>query len=157
MANYKLGGSSVDLLNRRELADELDKQTADWFQERARGLTTALFSTVGTISAGSVLLPSSSEQPIGPRQGFAWSVQRISVQGIGGTDTIKIYKGTQNDARFIDQLTVTKPAIYPGSKGLVLRAGDTLIFSGASLSLTADVSVNGETIELPELDLYKVL
>lgn len=158
MANYTLGaGESVDLLNRNELAEELDKQTKDWYQERARGLTTATFNTVGNIVAGSILLPLSSEPVVGPRPGFAWSVQRISCQGLAATDTVKIYKGVANDVRFIDQLTPSRLTVYPGSKGLILRAGDNLIFTGSTLSLTGFVSINGEVIEVPELDLYKVL
>lgn len=158
MANYKLGaGTSVDLLNRKELSEELDKQTRDWYQERARGLTTTTFNSVQTVASSAVSIPSNSEPIIGPRPGFAWAVQRIAVQGLTTNDIIKVYKNIVTDVRFVDQMTFTKNAIYPGSKGLLLHGGDKLIFVGASLTATGDISVNGETIELPELDLYKIL
>jgi hypothetical protein len=158
MPKYKLSaGSTVDILNKEELADQLDVYTRNWYQEKARGMTTAGFETVGTISAGTISLPSNLEKPIGPHPGFAWALQRVSVQGIAGSDSIKIYKNAVNDIRFLAQMTAGAPTYSPGASDIILRGGDHLLFTGASLSLMGDVSINGEAIEVPELDLYKLL
>lgn len=157
MALYKLSaGSEIDVLNKKELGEQLDVYTRNWYQEKARGMTTAGFEGVATIAAGAVTIPGNRDKPIGPHPGFAWALQRACAQGLASTDTIKIYKNAVNDIRFLGQMTGSAPVYSPGSVGVILRGGDRLIFTGSSLSLTGDVSINGEAVELPELDLYKL-
>lgn len=158
MAKTKLGaGQVVDTLTQGELDASLDRQTRDWFQEQARGFSTARFASIGTVDSTDVTVPQSGAEPIGPDTGFAWTVQRLSVVNLGDGDVLRIYRNSVTDFNFIDQVTDTAPSVHFGSKGLVLRAEERLILVGTGLAATGDVIVNGEAIEVAELDLYKIL
>ena len=159
MALHKITpNGQINVLNKDELREALDKQTIDWFQEQARGLTTARFDGQGLISAGAVTIPAvGSPNRMGPKMGFAWTVQRISVFGLATNDSLNIYRGSITPHNFIGTITAASPEFHVGSKGLILRADENLVLTGSSLSATGDIVVNGEAIEVPETDLFKLL
>jgi len=84
----KLGGH-IDILNRDELENALEKQTFALLAQ-ARGVKHFFFSAPGTVSAGGVTIPgpnpnviSQNQQPIlGPEDGFIWAVQRLTIDGL---------------------------------------------------------------------------
>lgn len=159
MAWFKLkANESVDLLNSAELdaslSNHLNETTKTWFQEMARGFSTARFFATGVPVGNTITLPSPGAAQVGPSAGFAWAVQRISVQGLTSADSIQIYRNSVSPMNFIGN--VTSIATF-GSKGLVLRGEERLIFSSPMLVTTTDVIINGEALEVSELDIYKVL
>lgn len=158
MAKHRItANAEIDLLNQSELTQALDRQTRDWFQEEARGFSTARFGSISTISGGNVTVPAQGGDKIGPDAGFAWAVQRISAKNLATNDKILVYRNSVSDLNFIDELTATSLRLSFGGKGLVLRAEETLILTGTGLTATGDVIVNGEAIEVPELDIFKIL
>jgi hypothetical protein len=150
-------GAELDVLTRDELAETIDKQTRDWFQEQARGVSIGRFKDAAAVAGSAVALPALGALPYGPRLGYLWDVKRITVTGLTGTDTVSVFRSTTNAVDLLDTFTVTKPTIYP--KGIRLRGADAekLLFSGSSLAATGFVSVNGEADEVAETDFYKVL
>jgi hypothetical protein len=162
MATTKLqAGYSIDTLTAQELRHELrqavDHTTQSWFREQARGFDHVPFDGVATVSAGAVAFPSTSDIPIGPRPGYAWSVRRFSADGLAAADVLKIYRNTISPRHFLGQILGTTGYFSPGSKALILRATDTLHFSGTGLTATGDITVNGEAIVVAESDLYKII
>jgi hypothetical protein len=146
----------VDMLTPEEHLHNLDKQTKDWFQEQARGFTIERFEATATVAASAVLFPHSGGSVIGPKTGYAWKVTRISLNGLSTNDTIQIFRNSTDPQNFVDQLSASRPSVYPKS-GLILRGGENLIATGASLSATGDLTITGEVTECSELDLYKIL
>lgn len=158
MAKTRLNANStIDTLTQDELYETLTKQTVSFFQEMARGFTTARFDTYGvpTGDDDDLLLPASSERPIGPQDGFAWTVKRVSVYGLGDGDVVNLYRNSVGPSTFIDQLTDTSPVVK-FDKSFILRGGESLIASGTGLAGT-EIHLNGEAVETSELDLYKQL
>lgn len=145
--------SELETLSQAELEAVLTKQTAAWFQEQARGYTTARFGNSATVAAGSVTIPAvSSADTFGPDYGFVWRVGRISANGLSSNDVLKVFR---NGVTFVGVVTATAN-LSPG-KGLILRGGEWLTLTGASLGATGDVTVTGEAVSAAELDLFKIL
>lgn len=156
--NVIKNNGEIELLSQQELEDSLGKVVTGLQQEQARGLSTARFEGIGTISGGVLALPGlTGDYPMGPDTGFAWAVQRISCDGLGTNDVLKVYRNGVTGYGFIDILTAAKPSIRPGGKGVILRSGEQLFVSGTGLTATGDLVVNGEALETSELDLYKLL
>jgi hypothetical protein len=150
-AQLKANGH-VETLNQAELEAALSKTTAAWFQELARGFTTARFGNTSTVAAGAVQVPAlGSSDVFGPDDGFAWRVGRISADGLSTNDVLKVYR---NGTAYVGSITATSN-LSPG-KGLILRGGEFLVITGASLTATGDITVTGEAISASELDIYKL-
>lgn len=153
MAKTKLNANNtIDTLTQDELRVHLDKTVKDWFQEEARGFTTAPIITIGTPAIGALALPAPGANKIGPAAGYAWRVDRLTATGLASGDTITVSR----DATVIDVLTFAKATIYPG-KGLMLRAGQNLNFAGTGLTATGQVTITGDATETGEPDIYKML
>jgi hypothetical protein len=144
-------GAVADTLTQDEHKANLDQQTVSWFQERARGVSTARFDATGAPAGGSVTLPGPGEA-IGPDRGFAWTVQRITADGLAAGDVLTVWRGSFR----LGQVTMATNLSF-GSKGCILRGGERLTITGTGLTAPGDVSVNGEALEVPEADLYKVV
>ena len=149
-------GEHVETLNQTELVEALGQQTTTWFQEQARGFTTARFAGVETVSGGAVTVPATDDTRFGPDSGFAWAVQRVSAQGLSTNDVLKVYRDAVAPLSFLGYITATTN-FAPGSKGVILRGGEKLVISGTSLGATGDIVVTGEGIQVSELDIYKIL
>lgn len=157
MARYKIANNAeINLLTQSELDTSLDRVTKDWYQEAARGVSTARFSAIATVAASAVTLPGSDQQRIGPKDGFAWAVQRVTAAGLSTNDQLLVYRNSVSALNLVGVITPTA-SLHPGSKGLILRNDETLIAVGSSLTATGDIVINGEAVELPELDIFKLL
>lgn len=154
---FKLqAGREVDVLTKEELQAGLTANTASWFQEKARGLSTARFDGDGTIATGAVLIPGPSQGTIGPDVGFAWAVQRITADGLSANDVLVVYRNSVTARNRLGIITAAQ-SYHPGSKGTILRGDERIIITGASLTATGDITINGESTEVTEADLYKIL
>ena len=151
-------GAFLDAVSPTELATHLDRFTADWYQEKARGITIARFDAFGAVASTAVTVPPvGAAEPIGPFKGFAWLVHSIRVAGLATGDTISIYRNVANNNKFLGTMNFATPYISYGSKGLILLGEEKLVFTGASLTATGDITVNGEGTQCPEPDLYKLI
>jgi hypothetical protein len=157
MAKFKLNANStVDMLTPQEHLQNLDKQTKDWFQEQARGFTIERFESTATVANTAITFPPSGGSTIGPKTGYAWKVTRISLSGLATDDVVQVFRNSTDPQNFVDQLSLTRPAVYPKS-GLILRGGETLVATSASMGASGDLTLTGEVTECSELDLYKIL
>jgi hypothetical protein len=153
MARFTIANNAqINLLTQQELGQELDRAVADLMQEEARGYTTAPIRSQATISGAKVSFPPTGDQ-IGPEQGFAWRVNRLTLLGLSTNDQVSVFKNDTNT--LVDIITVAKPAIYPG-KGLIMRGMDRLLLQGSGLTATGDLILNGEAVEVAELDIRKL-
>lgn len=149
-------GRHIETLNQQELEDVLSKQTAAFFQEEARGYTTARFWDNQTINTATVTVPANDDTVFGPDQGLAWSVKRVSAQGLTANDVLKVFRNDPDvPGNFLGYITATSN--FSPSKGVILRGGEKLIVTGAALTATGDITVNGEAAQAAELDIFKLL
>lgn len=148
-------GAPIETLNQAELREVLGEQTTSWFQEEARGFTTARFSNVATVASTNVQIPKSDADVFGPEQGYAWRVSRISVSGLSSNDVLSVFRGEPTPLNFLAYLTATT-ILLPG-KGIILRSGEQLVIKNtAALTATGDIVVTGEAVQCSELDIYKL-
>lgn len=152
---FKLqAGREIDVLTKDELKAGLTDNTASWFKEEARGFNTARFGPiVGTVSGAAVAIPGPGDPTIGPDPGFVWAVQRITADGLSANDVINVYRNSLTTR--VGEITQARG--IRRSDGILLRSNERLLFTGAALTATGDVSLNGDAIEVSEADIYKVL
>jgi hypothetical protein len=148
-------GAEIETLTPAELKAGLTATTASWFQEMARGLSTARFTSTATISGAAVTFPPPGETRIGPEVGFAWAVQRVSAYGLDSADVLQVFRNVAVPETYLGQITTASPMTL-GSKAVILRSDERLVITGTSLTATGTIAVNGEAVELPEMDLYKL-
>lgn len=158
MATTKLrAGEEIDVLTAPELEKHLDRQTKDWFQEQARGVSTFHIQDSAVVSGAAVTFPPSGSIGYGPDPGFAWAVTRLTVGNLGTNDVIKVFWDTTAPGNFVAQITAAAPALFIGNKNLILRGGKRLVLSGSGLAATGAVFLTGEGMELAETDIFKLL
>jgi hypothetical protein len=96
----------------------------------------------------------SHESDLGPRTGYAWAIQRLTVGGLSSGDLVSVYKGppvsvTADPTMLVQVLTNTTPTWVPGRTGLILFPGDTIVVTGTGLQATT-VTLSGEVIQMEQ-------
>jgi hypothetical protein len=142
MAKVKIqAGAEIDTLNKREMEGIL----RDWMTEAIRGVKYPLISGNAAIvgAALSITIP-------GPLPGYLWSIKRLQVTGLSGTDTVTLGLNDAGPMKSV-QAAIAGPAWYAhwGSNVLVVEGGNHLIISGSSLASTGQVYVSGQVKEVP--------
>jgi hypothetical protein len=99
----------------------------------------------------------------GPKRGWAWAIQRITVSGLAATtDFATVFRGNSTaaavpeNALFTFQIA-TLGAVAPwtpGRTGLILRARESLVFGGTFTgSATAPLVISVDAVQLAEAKL----
>lgn len=149
-------GAEIDTLTANELAHHLNGAVTQWIQEMARGKSTSRFESSANVTGGTITLPAVGQPKIGPEVGFAWTIQRISAFGLAANDVLSVYRNTAIPANFLGTITAANN-FHVGSKGALLRGDEKLVITGASLTATGEVTVNGEATEIGERDVWKLI
>lgn len=154
-------GATFDFTTPGEMKEHLNEITRQSAQERARGVQPWRGEGTAAVASTNVQIPAlGSMETIGIDPGWAVFVYSARAQGLGTGDVIKIYRSTGStatDLKFVGEVTAAAPAVGFGSRGLVLKGGEQLLFVGTGLTATGDVSVNAEGMQVPETDLYKMV
>jgi hypothetical protein len=152
-------GAVIESVTEAELQGHLNHTIAQLFQEQARGVTPFRFDhtdTVGSVTSGAVRLPAIGEQEEGPRAGFLWQIGSIRWSGLATGDVLNVFRNSTDPRNFIGFMTFANP-VFTFQKLTFFKGGEKIIVTGASLTATGDVTVNGEGVEASELDLFKLL
>ncbi len=157
---FKIGaGLDFETTTPHEMRGMLSEGQQSWFAEMARGLKHFELSISGAVSGGALSIDGSQQVDGGPREGFAWAVQRLSCDLLASADVLKVYRGAASTTgeRYIGPITSTGP-LRLGSKSLILKGGQFMSVTGAGLATTAaTLVITGEAIEVPEFMLWKIL
>lgn len=157
MKQHVQAGAVFDFATPGEVKEHIDSLVANLQQEKARGIALWRDDSEADVASGDITIPAvGAATKIGANPGFAVLVQSVRAAGLASGDIIKVYRNVIVDKNFVGQLTFADPFEGFGSKGLILKGSETILFSGASLTATT-VTVNLEGIEVPETDLYKLV
>ncbi len=154
-------GAEIDILSKGEFDDGVDHLAGDIWRRYAEGLKHVRFPVMrGSVSAAGDLTLGSTDFAdltyVGPREGYAWRISRISVAGLETGETVSVYFGEVGASRFVRTLTAASPE-WDTSHGLLLHPGDHLVITGSGLTAGEVVTVNGEAIEAPAEQIYKLI
>lgn len=89
----------------------------------------------------------------GPNTGYAWAIQRLTVAGLAGADSMLVYRGYSGAADIQPQnvvgppLTPAAPNMFPGKSGLILMPDQSLVFGGTLTGATT-YTVSGNAVQL---------
>jgi hypothetical protein len=105
------------------------------------------------VASGAVTILS-HETDLGPRTGYAWAIQRITIGGLGADDVVSLYKGppvavAADPTNLMMVATAAAPTWSPGRTGAMLFPGDTIIAAGTGLSASS-VTLTGEVIQMEQ-------
>lgn len=154
-------GAVFDFTTPGELEEKLNVVTRQSAQERARGVQPWRGEGSAPVAGTDVTIPApGSMELISIDPGWAVYVYAARAQGLGTGDVLRIYRstgGAVTDLKYVGQCTDADPVASFGSKGLLLKGAEQLVFVGTGLAATGDVSVNAEGTQVPETDLYKMV
>lgn len=135
----------------------------EWTRARETRLYTQIFTRVlapkSVAVSGSTFLITSTEHDLGPPDGYAWAVQRLTVAGLttGATpDSAAFYRGvpsskTVDNSLLLNTVTGNAPAWHPGRTGLVVQPGESLVAAGfGTVAATGNVTLTGEVIQMEQ-------
>lgn len=105
----------------------------EWREKIAAGIAPIEVPAIGTFTAGPYL-----QAAWGPKDGYFWAVQRLTVATLGTGDVLQVYRGASvadvNGAQnLLNAWQGTSGAVQtwnPGRTGCMLAARQTLIFTG---------------------------
>lgn len=99
---------------------------------------------------------------LGPEDGYAWDLRRITVQGLTAAQVVSLFKEVNNPRSGNPQnflWTFSAPGTSPGPTwnpggGLVLRAQEQLLLTGTGLTAAPVLSGEGTQVAMPWLSRY---
>lgn len=155
MAKYKIqAGQTIEVATPAEVQKAIERGVKSWAAESVIGGRYVRFNSQKTVVNGAVSIHGNTGERLGPAPGFVWDVRRLRVNGLTGVDFASVYVNDNNPASLVastnDAATVTgSGALFLWDRQVVLYPGDELEVSGTGLVTTGNINVNGEALELP--------
>jgi hypothetical protein len=151
------GGGELDIPTREEIAAVVSAQ----MREMYRGVKwLRLPQMTGTPASSAVLIDEKANGPVGPEQGYAWSVLRVVIDGMtSGTtpDVINMYRNAATGQPPLWQFNGNNFGYTFGNLAVVLLSGDFLKFASVgTFAATGTIRVTGEVVEVPAEMLAKL-
>lgn len=136
----------------------------EWTRARETKLYTQIFTRAlapkSVAVSGSTFVLTSTEHDLGPPDGYAWAVQRLTVAGLivtgGVADAAAFYRGvpsskTVDNSLLLNTVNANAPAWHPGRTGLVLQPGESLVAAGfGTVTSAGPVTLTGEVIQMEQ-------
>jgi hypothetical protein len=148
------GGAEFETLTKHELEETLHA----WTVELGRGTKYRRIGGQAAVNGGALSIGGPAGGPgtgeMGPSDGFVWSVRRLAVVGLTGTDAVSLYT---NEAQPLSLVrTLSAPWSYEWGSGVwVLYPGDAILVAAASgLAATGTIIVTGQVEEVPHMNVW---
>jgi hypothetical protein len=154
-------GSTVETLTPGELRNELAATSQEIFRQFGRGVKYLRFgplaSSLSVGGGGTLTIDGSSVQGLGPREGFVWTVRRITVAGLaaGATpDTALLYRNNPGGIP-VWKFDGTDPIQRFGKLEMMLLGGETLSLV-ATVAGATQVTISGDVLEVAAEEVSKI-
>lgn len=152
------GGASVDIPTPGEIAGIVAAQ----LREQLRGIKWMRLPILsGVASNSAITLGDKAGAPLGPDQGYAWTIRRMVIDGMtSGTtpDVINLYRNAVTGQAPLWQFNGNNFGYSFGPLELVLMPGDALkLASVGTFAATGTIRMSGEVVEVPAEMLAKLV
>lgn len=151
-------GGMLDLLTKDELDLAMGHHFDSAIRELYRGIAYIRLPLLQGAASGGTLTLGQGGTLNSPRQGYAWSVKRLAVNGLAtGTtpDVVNLYRGDLM-AYPVWQFNGNNFAYTFGKLELVLLPGENLVLSG-TITATGTITLSGDAIEVPQEMIGKLV
>lgn len=153
-------GAPIETLTQSELRTELDTVSQTFLRAYGRGVKYLRFGPIpATIINAAISLDGTSTNGLGPREGFCWSIRRITVWGLatGGTpDIVNLYRN-QPGGIPVWQFNGNNFAYSWGKLELLLLGGESLsLVNSGSIAATGQITISGDLLECAAEELSKI-
>jgi len=153
-------GSHIDTLDSTELREELANHAQARFQQFARGVKYLRFGPFGVRATSSAFTIDGTQIGIGPREGFLWSIRRMTVSGLvsGSTpDACQLFRN-QPSGIPVWQFNGNTPFATFGKMEMAFLGGETLsLASSGTIASTGLITISGDYMEVPAEEVFKLL
>jgi hypothetical protein len=147
-------GAKFDLVTPKELAAELAAAQANWWSEAQRGDKRRRVLMQATVAAsGAIEFGTDPRSPVGPREGFVWSVRRLFHSN--ADKTLDLFVNANLPGSIVGRFPTARYwSFNPGE--LVLSGGDLLVAAGTGWTAGEIHTVTGEVRELPAALAWRI-
>lgn len=150
-------GATLDTLTQPELDKSLSRMLTSWRSEVGRGIGYRPISRQGTADVSGVVRiggTDSAQEGLGPDLGMVWSIPWLTVSNLLTGATVKpaFWRNSDDASSLIRRgFTPVDDAIHQtfGGPGLILHAGERLMFTCTGLTAGTVVVLTGQVTELP--------
>lgn len=153
-------GSPIETLTQGELHDELARTSQEWFRQYGKSVKYMRFGPVPVdVVDAAFSLDGSASTDLGPREGFAWSVRRITVWGLAGGTTPDIANLYRNQPGGIPvwQFNGNNFAYTFGKLEMLLLPGETMaLASQGDIAATGTITISGDILEIAAEEISKI-
>lgn len=159
-------GAELDTLNASELDAALSRHAQQFLANTARSIKYSRIQPAGAKVANSAVSFDGSgtaqNTAVGPREGYAWSIRRLAVNGLAtGTtpDVVNLYRN-QPSGIAIWQFNGNNFAYTFGRAEMLLLPGETLSFANSGTITAATgtlITISGDFVQVAAEELFKVL
>lgn len=153
-------GAPLETLTKGELDSSLAAAAQNEFRQFARSVKYLRFGPVATAIASSAFSLDGTAADIGPREGFVWSLRRITVTGLTTGATPDIANLYRNRAGGIPvwQFNGNNFIYTFGKTELLLLGGETLsLVNVGTIAATGSVTISGDCLEVAAEEIFKLL
>lgn len=157
-----IAGNPLDILTKQELESAMATKVDDVMREQLRGVKPIRVGQTGTGSTdGSGNIAETLVPGVRPREGYVWTVRRVSC-GIGGTGKIQLWWGetgaSSNPGHFIGLLDVAVGFVTFSRGAFLLNNGESLAVTATGLSaLNSQFTIAVQALEVPSEMVGKIV
>lgn len=153
-------GAELDMVSPTELDSSLARVVQEDQRQRARSVKYLRFGPYVKPIVNSAFTLDGSTLGIGPREGFAWAIRRITVTGLATGASPDIANLFRNQAGGIPiwQFNGNNFAYTFSNAQLILLGGETLTLANVgAMTATGMATLSGDLVEVAAEELYKVI
>lgn len=143
---------------------EVKSLLREWQVDVAKGLRPITFSATGTTDATGRFFLGGERRldggQLGPAPSIWWAVDRIAVRvaGVPLATAFSVYHGQESAFTVVRDVPATSGGFVSfNNRGLLLPGGDSMVIVGNGAAATAQVTVSGAAIEVPQALLWRWL
>ena len=152
-------GASWETLDKDDISQALQKHADVMLLREAQGVKYMRFGPFTGTPVNGTLTIGETSNPIGPREGYIWSIRRMGISGLttgSSPDAVNVYRNRHTAGIPIWQLNGNNFAYTFGKMEMLLFGGEHLLISG-TVTATGQCTFDGDVLEVPAVQVFKLL